>query len=452
MRAGHLLRIVAVASGLLAAGSAGSPAHACSCMESGPACQAFWTTAAVFDATVVAIENIETDELLGGDLRRFTRRLVKLDVRKGWKGVTAGPLEVVTNPDEASCGFEFRLSGRYLIFADDRRVDGRMTVSRCSATRAYDGTGDAAAFLASLEAPPKGGRVFGTVTLTQNSFGTTPRIDRKPVEVPVRLSGGGRTVTTTSTGGRYAFDALAPGRYVVDFLGPAGYGGWAPSREIEIQNARACAETNFSMSPDGRITGRVIDAAGRGIAGVHVEVTGADVPVPEYGGSGSVSDLNGFFEFRSLPPGRYLVGTNLQDLPSQYRPYARVMYPGDDSAPQIIELALGQAADLGQWTLPPPLQVVRISGIVVKPDGTPAAGAYVGLWDRTGNPLSAARGAGGTTTNANGEFVIDGRLGREYTFHVRYGSGPGLKFSAPRITAREGLPPVRIVIQGDPPK
>ncbi len=116
MRTVHLLRIVTIVLGLTAVGAAWSPAAACSCMARGPACQAFWTTTAVFDATVVAIEDLEVQFVLGDGVRRGRKLLVKLDVRQAWKGVRSGPLEVVTEPYDASCGFEFKVGRRYLVF------------------------------------------------------------------------------------------------------------------------------------------------------------------------------------------------------------------------------------------------------------------------------------------------------------------------------------------------
>ena len=54
------------------------------------------------------------------------------------------------------------MGGRYLVFAGRRGGDALPRVSLCSFTRAYDGTGEAAAFFASLAAPESGGRVFGS--------------------------------------------------------------------------------------------------------------------------------------------------------------------------------------------------------------------------------------------------------------------------------------------------
>ena len=61
-------------------------------------------------------------------------------------------------------------------------------------------------------------------------------------------------------------------------------------------------------------------------------------------------------------------GTVADDLPSQYNPYARTVYPGHGQEPQVIELTLGQVVDLGIWTMAPPLLVVAVSGVVVRPD------------------------------------------------------------------------------------
>lgn len=142
--------------------TAASPAQACSCMPSGPVCQAYWNTDAVFDATVVRIERAAREDILGNELVTSSKRLVTLDVRHTWKGLGSGHLQVLTNEYEAACGFTFKEGVRYLVFARQGR-SGELEVSLCSATREFDGTGDAAAFLASLGKPGVGGRVFGTI-------------------------------------------------------------------------------------------------------------------------------------------------------------------------------------------------------------------------------------------------------------------------------------------------
>lgn len=431
-----------------------SRAEACSCRTRGPACESFWTTTAVFDGTVVSIEPVSREEHIGDKPIRLTAHLVKLDVRQSWKGVDRPTIEVVTNSDEASCGFEFKVGRRYLVFAEGGTIDTRLRVSICGSTHEYDGTGEAADFLNSLTLPSKGGRVFGKIELSARSFKPDDGVlNRMPFEVPVRLTGNGRALKTTTTDGRYEFPGLFPGMYEIGITLPAGYSTWRTEREAEIRDVRSCVEANFGINPDGHITGRLVDRNGRGVPRVSVEVAAYDSAIyPPYGlvsGSPS-SDSNGYFDVGALPPGHYIAGINLRDLPSEWNPYPRIVYPGGDDPPHTIELTLGQVVDLGQWVLPPPLAVVEVRGLVTWQDGTPATGVYVSATDVTGNPVERARGAGGATAGGDGRFVLKLREGREYTFVARIGSGPLLPVSRVRIKATSDIQPLRLVIEANP--
>jgi hypothetical protein len=165
----------------------------------------------------------------------------------------------------------------------------------------------------------------------------------------------------------------------------------------------------------------------------------------------TTTDADGYFDIHNLSPGRYIAGVNLRDLPSQYNPYARTLYPGGTAEPAILTLSLGQTIDLGTWQMPPPLAVVRVAGIVTWSDGTPAAGVYVSASDRTGNPVEVARGAGGATSSEDGRFVVELRQGRVYTFAARDRQSRMVPVSAPRLeVGARVLELVRIVIQRRP--
>jgi hypothetical protein len=430
-------------------------ATACSCIQNGPACQAYWKTTAVFDATVLAISPQDPTEQRPGWQLAFADKIVKLDVRQSWKGVETGPLEITTGSEGGGCGYPFREGGRYLIFAFRNPNSNRLQASICSLTQEFNGNGAAADFLASLKAPARGGRIFGTVRTAMRVFDPERPSTETATETLVRLSGGGHERTTTSSGGRYEFAGLPEGPYRVEVLIPDGYTTYSPSRELQIADRRACIEENYSLSPAGRIAGRLVGPDGRGISRIQVEVTSPDVrPHPRYGLAiaSARTDEEGYFEIPYLPPGRYLAGVNLKDLPSEYNPYARTLYPGGTSEPHVITLSLGQIVDLGTWPMPPPLAVVRVSGIATWSDGSPAAGVYVGVWDRTGNPVEMARGAGGATTGADGRFVLELRQGRIYTFMARDPQSRQLPVSGPRLEIGARAPePVRIVIQRGPP-
>jgi hypothetical protein len=436
-----------------------SPAEACSCMSSGPACQAYWNTDAVFDATVVRIERVPRDEVVGTELVTISKRLVTLDVRRTWKGLESGPLQVVTNVYEAACGFEFKEGVRYLVFARQGR-SGELEVSLCSATREFDGTGEAAEFLATLAKPGSGGRVFGTIsgrvfgTITDSAAPADGNL-APPTPFPdvtVTLTGQGRTLTMQARDGKYAFSALPTGSYNLSATAPDGYtmAGWPGT--VVIPDVRACAEHAFSLSPATAISGQVVDNRGRGVRRVRVEIVAADTVLPlEYDSPTSAyTDESGYFDIRALPPGRYLVGLNLVDLPGEYRPYPLTLYPGPLLPVHVIDLTLGHVVDLGRWEIPPPVPVVSIPGTIVWDDGTPAAGVLINLRDVTGNRSGRARGAGIATSAADGRFAIDGRERRTYSVMARIGNGPALPIGNVRVHARQGIQPIRIVIQRAP--
>ena len=452
-------RINSIVLGLalcLSAELAGAPsADACSCISSGPACQAFWKTDVVFDGTVVNIDPTTRDETFSDRTFWVSEFVVTLQVRQSWKGIEGETVQVTTSGSGASCGFDFKMGGRYLVFAS-RGEGSRPRVSLCSATRAYDGTGETAAFFGSLAAPESGGRIFGAIHSYTRSFKNPASDGRAPMDLEVRLSGNGRTLTTTAKAGRYEFSGLPAGNYGLSVVVPDGYTTSMPTRPAEIQNPRACFESDFGLTPSGRISGWVVDKSGRGVPKVEVEATAADIVLDRQKYLQTVSarsDDSGLFELRELPPGRYIVGLNLQDFPTQYRPYARTIFPGGNEPPMAIELELGQSANLGHWVIPPPLAVIKLTGTITWKDGTPAAGVYVGLSDIGQDAASPARGAGGAMSGTDGRFVVDAREGRSYRFIARpAGTGPLLRISAPQIDARAGVGPIAIVIEQDPPR
>jgi hypothetical protein len=452
-----ILGTVAAAVSLVGAGA--WRADACTCISPGPPCQAFWKAEAVFDATVERIEPTTRQQDVGDNhVMTLRENRVHLRVSQSWKGPAPGPLDVITaaDPGGGMCGYDFKPGRRYLVFAYKHPATGEWSTSICSATREYDGTGETAAFLASLTQPAKGGRIFGSVKALVPSFATEPSSPTHPLEARLRLVGEGRERVIASTGGRFEFTGLAAATYRLELQPPEGYSAREPGQSIEVPDARACVQADYNLQPAGRIVGRVLEADGRPAGRMTtIEVTTPEARAhPTYGlpkVSGYTQE-NGDLEITGLPPGRYIVGVNLSDLPSKYRPHARTLYPSEGGEPTIVTLGVGQTYDLGTWKLPPPLEIVNVAGTVVWQDGSPAAGIYVGAWDRTGNPVETARGAGGATAGADGRFVIELRRGRVYTFTARgKDSGAALPVEAPRIETGGGPPPpIRIVIRRGP--
>lgn len=415
-------------------------AAACSCIVSGPECQAYWKTDAVFDATVLRITPIGRVETIGGREVTLGEKLVTLQVHRAWKGAQPGEIDVVTSSGGGMCGYDFKEGQRYLVFAHQGRAGGRLGVSSCSLTQPFDGTGRAADFLASLQRPAAGARVFGTVRTWYRTFDYTRPRNESPTETTVRLIGAGRDVSTKSSGGKYEFAGLPEGSYRVEIEVPAGHRTYGPTREVALPNTRACAEETFSLTAAGRIVGRLLGSDGSVVGEVRVEVTSPEARPDSVRGmpmQSARTDEHGFFELTELPPGRYIVGLNLAGSPNRYNPYLRTVYPGAGLEPQVIALALGQTIDLGTWQIPPPVPFVRVAGIVIRADGTPVADVWVGALDRTGDAENKPRSAGSATSGPDGTFVLQLRQGRTYTFTARPRQGKPFRIKAPQLELQE---------------
>jgi hypothetical protein len=440
------------AAALLAAASS---AFACTCMVGAPVCQTYWTAGAVFDATVERIDPTSRTEDMGGREVTFTEKIVHLKIRQAWKGVDADSIDVITAAQGGMCGYDFKPGKRYLVFAERRTADGRWAVSSCSQTHEFDGTGEDAAFLASLGTAPKGARVYGSIKTMQRRFDGGPTFAEDPVETKVRLLGDGQERVAMSTGGTFEFTGLAKGPYRLSVELPENSTlRSVGERTIELPDERACARADYNLAPSGRITGRVVDAAGRPPKRIFIE---ANIPDAR-GQPGSVSlpagypDEQGRFEIAELPPGRYIVGINLENRPpSQYAPYARTVYPSDGTDGTIVTIAHGETFDLGEWRLPPPVPTVRLDGVVVWEDGTPAAGVGVAAFDVTGNPDARGALTASTTSVQDGRFTIELRQGRVYTLALSGKAGRRLPSAPARVETSASPPaPIRLVIQGKP--
>ena len=78
---------------------------ACSCEPSGPPCQAYFNSDAVFVATVRSIEvRAVAHERIEG---MITRKLVRLSIERAARGVQGSEIEVWTGMFEGDCGYGF---------------------------------------------------------------------------------------------------------------------------------------------------------------------------------------------------------------------------------------------------------------------------------------------------------------------------------------------------------
>lgn len=77
--------------------------------------------------------------------------LVKMQVRKFWKGKLFKKIEISTALDSAACGFAFEVGKEYLIYA--YKNENKLTTNICSRTKLLTATTEDVAFLNKLKKP-----------------------------------------------------------------------------------------------------------------------------------------------------------------------------------------------------------------------------------------------------------------------------------------------------------
>ena len=451
LRLRHFVTIVLGAT--MTVGGFATPAGACSCRTGIPACETFWRAPAVFSALVLDIEPAPGG--LRPDIDSFPDRRVRLQVERSWRGNASGIVTVRTGTGGGDCGYDFIRGERYLVYVEQRGAE--LFVSICGRTRPLADAAEDLAYLKTAFEPSAVGRILGTVRYQRRSHEERAR----PVAgYPVRLHSATQQWKTTTRGdGSYEFRVPA-GKYNVKVDAPDTEHVFGPST-IELADPRGCASADFNVVPDGRIAVSVVDADGKPLSGVAVEFVKLDTMTGDrmFPESRPVTTRgDGVAEARQLHPDRYIVGVNVSRVPEPRQPYPRLFYPGvaDHAAALVIDLRAGERLELDPFVLPARLEEHRLSGVVVRPDGSPAAAADVSLRavPERGRRYAPQVGVG-VRTDKEGRFTVVALGGRRYRIHaflnVKDTTGRQVQWSAESVEIDAEAPGGALTLTLAPP-
>jgi hypothetical protein len=387
----------------------------CATRSTSTPCAGYWTAGAVFVGRVESIQ------------RSTGGQLVRLAVVEGLKGVRASSIEVHTAPSGHRCSVSFRTAREYIVYASPD-ASGRLTTSACSRTRPVEDAAADASYARALQAgsaPP--GSISGRLLLAAVDLNGKPTHPPRPLEGVTLHVERNRELESavTNLGGDFAVANRGAGTYTVSVDIPPEYYTVARTRDIHVSDGRACAQADVTVYDNGRVSGRLLDANGRAVAGLTVEIATANLRQARR----RLTDRDGRFDIERLPAGRYVVRSGIATRATVAR----------------VTLGAGTHAALDDVRLPLQPSYVPLSGFVLRPDGTPAEGARVYLKGSDGTERILSEPA---TSDFLGRFVLAGVAGTEYRLFAEVAGNRQLESSDQvALTAGLGSRPVHLVVR-----
>jgi hypothetical protein len=280
------------------------------------------------------------------------------------------------------------------------------------------------------------GRIVGDVRLK-----TIGRRSRGVPNVTVNLAAGGVvTSTVTDDSGRFTIELSAAGRHELDVELPETQYVIPSHHIIDVQHPHTCVEHNIDVAFNGRMTGRIVEASGRGVAGLPVAHTLAPTTTHAEHRTVVLTRDDGTFDIEHVSPGSFEI---------------RIEVPvetGDDETEPLSDeatlvargnLAEGERQTIQTFTLPKTLHIVRLEGVVFGADGWSVADARVFLKGVLQQRLIGVP----AITDALGRFVLAVPADEQYYVFAEGASGES-EFSEPvSITAEQRMAPLRLVVR-----
>ena len=407
-------------------------AFGCFCNGGGTPCEDYGRAAAVFVGTPISLRTVERSPTSNRDEIAYGSRIFTFSVEQAFLGLQTIEIEVSTGMGGTDCGYDFKLGTRYLIYAFDYSKNHRLTTSTCSRTRLFTDASEDLEFFRSFGSRGAGVTIQGEVKRARQNVATGNPSEWRPlasISLTIEREGERRDILTDAEG-RFRLAGLSPGKFKLTLLLPDELYTYKREQEITVGD-RGCATVDYHVVDNGRLSGRLLDSEGQPAVKVGLQLMEADHTDPfKDQAKYAQTDAEGRYNFDSLPPGRYVLGTNLKRLGNPSDPsnrYPPTFYPGvlDMSKTEFIDVGTGEAVRGRDWQLPVGRAPSTLTGKVVWDDGTPVPRALIIFREVTDQaaPIKSEMAQlaqlminahGSVATDDSGSFTIKGYVGQIY--------------------------------------
>jgi len=228
---------------------------ACSCLESGPPCDAAWKASVVFSGTVVELTRDAMQPDNGGGLlvNGYLGTHAIFEVAEGFIGMEGRGrrIEIRTGIGGGDCGYPFERSEKYVVYASENK-DGILVANICSRTAPEHRSQADLAYLRSSRFAGPFGYIYG---MAGSAEGGSHFDEALKMWLPLGISGVAVTLTgpdksarvMTGDDGSFRFDRLSPGEYSVS-VAKDGYRWQGGSTALNV-HAGGCAYAAETLVP-----------------------------------------------------------------------------------------------------------------------------------------------------------------------------------------------------------
>lgn len=343
-----------------------SVAEACSCLRQ-TSCQAYSNADVVFVGRIMKA----TDK--DGTVTH------QVQVDENFLGLEGKSLVNVNTEIQTSCGFQMEANKSYLIYASKEKKTGALWTGMCTRTTSLEYAKDDLKYLHSLkENGNKGGTIQGKVVDEESAYAEKTKKPEGVDKVYVNRKDSKEILTTEiESDGSYKLTGLEKGKYRAYLRLPEGFitdqeiGVFSDEKDIESQfeevNDRGCTVKDYVVKTNGIISGKVLDADGIPLKKINVNLISLneknELNEQDYD---AYTNENGFYEFKGLSPGRYLLGVGIDYFSSdrEEAAYLSTYYPSSRNKEEAIIIELGKAQVLGNHIIQlfPKLKKSKVTG------------------------------------------------------------------------------------------